>query len=120
MTITIDSHNPRSVSALGIMVRAKGWAKVRTADGQRFYGVPSRSRPGLFHLADCQSCTCEDHTNRGVECSHILAVRLHVAQIKAKAALRTRRQPRQASPDQVAAGSAAYAAIMADHFGEEG
>ena len=82
MTITIDSHNPRSVSALGIMVRAKGWAKVRTADGQRFYGVPSRSRPGLFHLADCQSCTCEDHQNRGVACSHMLAVRLHVAQVK--------------------------------------
>ena len=119
MTVTIDSRNPRSVAALGLMLGARQWPRCHLRDGQKFYAVPSRSRPGLFHLADCQSCTCEDYKNRGVECSHILAVRLHVAQVKAKATLRTRR-PRLASPDQVAAGSAAYAAIMADHFGEEG
>ena len=113
MTVTIDSTSPCSVAALGLMVRAKGWARVRTLDGQKFYGVPSRSRPGLLHLADCQTCTCEDHKHRGVECSHILAVRLHVAQVKAKATLRAR-QPRQQAEQK--AKSDAYAAIMADHF----
>ncbi len=106
MVVTIDSTNPRSVAALGLMVRARGWALVRTLDGQKFYGIPSRSRPNLLHLADTQSCTCEDHTRRDVDCAHILAVRLHVAQVRAKAALRTR-QPRH-TPAQVAAGSARY------------
>jgi hypothetical protein len=115
MTVTIDSTNPRSVAALGLMVRAKGWARVRTLDGQKFYGVPSRSRPGLLHLADCQTCTCEDHKHRGAECSHILAVRLHVAQVKAKASLRARR-PRQQAEQR--AKSDRLAAIMADHYGE--
>jgi hypothetical protein len=117
MTVTIDSTNPRSVAALGLMVRAKGWAKVRVADGQKFYGVPSRSRPDLLHLTDTQTCMCEDHRNRGADCAHILAVRLHVAQVKAKASLRARR-PRQ--PAEQKAKSDAYAAIMADHVGEEG
>ncbi len=79
MTVVIDSRNPRSVAALHLMLGAKGWAKVRLLDGQKFYGVPSRSRPNLLHLADTQVCTCEDHKSRGVDCAHILAVRLHVA-----------------------------------------
>jgi hypothetical protein len=117
MTVTIDSTNPRSVAALGLMVRAGAWPRCRLKDGQKYYAVPSRSRPGLFHLADCQACTCEDHKHRGAECAHILAVRLHVAQVKAKANLRARR-PRQ--PAEQKAKSDRLAAIMADHFGEEG
>ncbi len=118
MTVTIDSRNPRSVAALRLMLRASSWPRCHLKDGQKFYAVPSRSRPGRYHLADCQSCTCEDYKHRGVECSHILAVRLHVAQVKARANLRARR-PRH-TPEQAAAASRAYAAIMADHFGEEG
>jgi hypothetical protein len=110
MTVTIDSTNPRTVAALGLLVRAGGWARVRLADGQTFYGIPSRSRPNLLHLADCQSCTCEDHRRRDVDCAHILAVRLHCAQVRATAALRTRR-PRH-TPEQVAAGSATYAQMF--------
>jgi hypothetical protein len=117
MTVTIDSTNPRSVAALGLVVRAGAWPRCRLKDGQKYYAVPSRSRPGLFHLADTQACTCEDHRHRGAECAHILAVRLHVAQVKAKAGLRCRR-PRQ--PAEQKAKSDAYAAIMADHFGGEG
>lgn len=116
MTVTIDSRNPRSVAALGLAVRAGGWAKVRTLDGQKFYGIPSRSRPGLVHLADCHSCTCEDHKNRGVECAHILAVRLHVAQVNAKGHPRLVK-PRQ-RPTEQRAKSDRLAAIMADHYGE--
>ena len=67
---------------------------------------------GELHLADTQACTCEDHKNRGADCAHILAVRLHVAQVKAKASLRARR-PRQ--PAEQRATSDAYAASMADH-----
>ena len=93
MTITIDSTNPRSVAALELMTRAGQWGKARMRYGQKFYAVPSRSRPGLYHLADTQSCTCEDHQRRGVACAHILAVRLHVARMKAQE--RPRRTPEQ-------------------------
>jgi hypothetical protein len=118
MTVTIDSRNPRSVAALGLVVRAGQWPRCRLKDGQKYYAVPSRSRPGLYHLADTQTCTCEDHKNRGADCAHILAVRLHVAQVRAKASLRARR-PRH-SPAELAAAGAKYERIMGDHFGEEG
>jgi hypothetical protein len=116
MTVTIDSTNPRSVAALGLMVRASAWPRCRLKDGQKYYAVPSRSRPGRYHLADTQTCTCEDHKNRGAECAHILAVRLHVAQVRAKANLRARR-PRH-TPEASAGAGRKYEAIMADHFGE--
>ena len=109
MVVEIDSTNPRSVAAISLMVRARSWATVRTRDGQRFYGIPSRTRPGLIHLADAHTCTCEDHKNRGAECSHILAARLHEAQLEARARLKARAadrrsQARQArrSPEQLA------------------
>ena len=102
MVVEIDSTNPRGVAAIGLMVRAKGWAAVRTRDGQRFYGIPSRTRPGLIHLADVSTCTCEDH--------RFLAARLHEAQLEARAHLKARaaerrgqaRPPRR-SPEQLAA-----------------
>jgi hypothetical protein len=88
MVVTIDSADPRSIAALSLMLGANGWAKVRLLDGQKFYGIPSRSRPHLFHLTDTQVCTCEDHQGRGVECAHILAVRLHLSQLKGQVTLR--------------------------------
>jgi SWIM zinc finger len=115
MVVTIDTTNPRSIAGLRLMLGAKGWAKCRLRDGQRYYGVPSRSRPGLIHLADMHSCSCEDFQRRGVECAHVVAVQLHVAQAKAKAALEAKRRTRH-TPDQVAAGSALYAEL----YSEEG
>jgi hypothetical protein len=112
MTVTIDSTNPRTVAALGLMVRAGGWARVRLADGQKFYGIPSRSRPNLLHLADTQSCTCEDHRRRDIDCAHILAVRLHCAQVKARAALKARRSAPSRTPEAIATGSATYADLF--------
>jgi hypothetical protein len=112
MVVTIDTTNPRSVAALGLMAGAGQWGKAHLRDGQRYYAVPSRSRPGRYHLADCQSCTCEDHKNRGAECAHILAVRLHVARVKAQTSRRRERH----TPEQVAAGSRTYAEL----FTEEG
>ena len=100
MVVEIDSTNPRSVAAIGLMIRARGWAAVRTRDGQSYYGIPSRTRPGLIHLADVHTCTCEDHKYRGASCSHILAARFHEAQLEAKARLKGRAQPAR-SPEQV-------------------
>jgi len=114
MTVTIDSRNPRSVAALGLVLRAGSWPRCHLRDGQKFYAVPSRSRPGRYHVADCQSCTCEDHQRRNVDCAHVLAVRLHVAQVKTRANLRRRRA--RHTPTEIAEGSAKYAAM----FSEEG
>ena len=116
MVVQIDSTDPRSVAALGLAVRAGSWPRCHLRDGQKFYAVPSRSRPGLFHLADLQSCSCEDHQRRNVECAHIIAVKLHVAQLQARANLRARR-PRRPAADQKAK-SDELAAIMREH--EEG
>ena len=96
MVVTIDSTNPRSVAALGLLLQAGQWGKAHLRDGQKFYAVPSRSRPGRYHLTDTQSCTCEDHKNRDADCAHILAVRLHVARVKAQQELRSRRRERPA------------------------
>ncbi len=101
MTVTIDSRNPRSVAALGLMLRAGSWPRCHLKDGQKYYAVPSRSRPGLYHLADTQACTCEDHKNRNTECAHILAVRLHVARVQARRPIRRRHATRSGSPRSV-------------------
>jgi hypothetical protein len=92
MTIEISSTNPRSIAALALTVRAGGWARCRLRDGSKFYGVPSRTRPGLVHLTDTASCSCPDFKYRGQACAHILAVRLHCEQVKAKAALEAKRR----------------------------
>ena len=81
MTITIDSQDPRSVPALELMIQAGQWGKAYLRDGQKFYAVPSRTQPNVRYLVDTHSCTCPDHKYRGVECAHILAVRLHVARV---------------------------------------
>ena len=109
MVVTIDSMNPRSVAALGLMLQAGQWGKAHLRDGQKFYAVPSRSRPGRYHLTDTQSCSCEDHKNRGADCAHILAVRLHVAPVR----------PRQPAP-KLTERQAAAATKYAEIFGAEG
>jgi hypothetical protein len=115
MSVTSTAADPRTVDALGLAVRSGSWAKARTMDGQKFYGIESRTRPGLLHLADTQACTCEDHKYRGAVCAHIVAVRLHVEQVRCKQALEAKRRTRHA-PDQIAAGSRLYAEL----FSEEG
>ena len=97
MTITIDSQDPRSVAALELMTQAGQWGKAHLRDGQKFYAVPSRTQPNVRYLVDQYACTCPDHKYRGVECAHILAVRLHVARVTGD-----RQQPRR-SPEQLAA-----------------
>ena len=92
MIVTIDSTNPRSVSALDLVAREGSWARAQLKDGQRFFAVPSRTRPNLYHLTDSESCTYEDHKYREVECSHIVAVRLQAARAEAE---QQRRRPRR-------------------------
>ena len=61
------------------------WLRCHTAAGKR-YGVPSQSQPGRFYLADTRTCDCPDFQRRGGPCKHILAVRVHVARVRAERA----------------------------------
>ena len=88
MTSTISSNDPRSVKAIEIAAISGQWLKCRTADGSKRYGFPSQSVAGLYYLADTQSCTCLDFQRRGGPCKHVVAVRLHVARIRAEHAQR--------------------------------
>src|SRR5258708_7466445 len=106
MTITISSDDPRSIKAIEIAAGAGQWLKVRTADGEVAFGIPSQCKQanGRFYIVDGQRCDCEDFKRhglsperRGVEgdhlpCKHILAVRLHC---ELETAMRMRSQPRR-------------------------
>jgi hypothetical protein len=48
--------------------------------GSVFYGVPSRSRPNVYHLANGVACRCEDYQKNSAMCAHIRAVRIFLAQ----------------------------------------
>ena len=76
MTTARPDHRPAKAALLA--PTAAAWLKCRTAEGRKFYGIPSASRSGQYHLANRQVCTCEDYRRRGRPCFHILAVRLHV------------------------------------------
>src|SRR5438067_11931325 len=84
MTITISSNAPRSIKALQIAAEVGQWLKCRGADGSKRYGIPSQSVARLYYLADTRSCTCPDFQRRSAPCKHIVAVRLHVARIRAE------------------------------------
>jgi hypothetical protein len=83
VTTTIDPQQPRSTRAVEIASGAGQWLKCRTADGAKRYGIPSQSMVGLYYLADTRSCTCPDFQRRGGPCKHSVAVRLHVARMRA-------------------------------------
>ena len=88
MTITIDTNDSRSRKALEIAAEAGQWAKCRTRDGHKLYAVPSQHDANVRYLADLNTCTCPDFQRRGGPCKHIVAVRLHVARIRAEHAQR--------------------------------
>ena len=66
---------------------ASQWLKCHTVAGKR-YGVPSQSQPGRYYLTDARTCDCPDAQRRGLPCKHVLAVRLHVAHVRAEHAQR--------------------------------
>ena len=113
MTITVSTADPRSLKALALLEGADRWQKGHTRDGRSFYAVPSQSGD-VLHMADTRACTCRDFERRQQPCKHVLAVRLHVARLKAQ---QPRRRPaRQHTPAEIAEGSAKYAEL----FREEG
>jgi hypothetical protein len=38
--------------------------------------IPSASAEGAFYVTSDWDCTCPDHANRGVDCKHMVALRL--------------------------------------------
>ena len=84
MTITISSNDPRSLKAVQIAAEAGQWAKCRTRDGRKLYAVPSQHNANVRYLTDTRSCTCPDFQCHQQACKHVLAVRLHVALVKAQ------------------------------------
>ncbi len=117
MTITVSTTDPRSLKALELLAGADRWQKGHTRDGRSFYAVPSQSGT-VLHMADTRACTCHDFELRQEACKHVLAVRLHVARLQAQQP--RRRAAQQPTPEQLAAASRHYEALMADHFSEEG
>jgi hypothetical protein len=84
VTVTISTADSRRDDKARFLLATAGqWLKVRTKDGRPLaYGIESASRPGLVHLSNGWTCTCED-SRRGHRCYHSRAVALHVARVRA-------------------------------------
>ena len=85
MTTTPTTTDPRVDRARFIASTASQWLKCHTAAGKR-YGIPAQSQPGRYYLVDTRTCDCPDAQRRGLPCKHVLAVRLHVARLRAEQA----------------------------------
>lgn len=78
MVTQLSTDEARDRDALLYLRNVDQWQKqIVLRNGRRVYGIPSRSRPGLFHLTDGTDCTCEDHAGRGFHCAHMRAARLY-------------------------------------------
>jgi len=103
MTITVSTTDPRSLKALAVLETADRWHKGHTKSGRSFYAVPASTDPNGFHMVDCRECTCQDFIRRGLDCKHILAVRLYVAKLQAAPPAKRlgakRRAPKPAAPE---------------------
>ena len=85
MTTTSTTTDPRADRARFIASAASQWLKCHTPQGKR-YGIPAQSQPGRYYLTDTRTCDCPDAQRRGLPCKHVLAVRLHVARLRAEQA----------------------------------
>ena len=83
MTITISASDPHADRARFLAAGAAQWLKCHTPAGKK-YGVPSQSQPGRYFLVDTRTCDCPDFVHRGGPCKHVLAVRQHVARVRAE------------------------------------
>jgi len=78
----IDTADSRFAKAVAIADQAGQWAKCRSHDGRKAYGVPSQRTPGRYYLTTQSSCTCEDAKRHPSPiCKHIAAVLIHCARI---------------------------------------
>jgi|SRR5579864_3635518 len=98
--VTISADDPRSIQAVELAAGASGWIKIRGKDGRPLaFGVPSRSTPGKFWLANTDRCQCPDFQFHPGPCAHVLAVRLRCELAKAEGAHRKRRSATTKSSD---------------------
>ena len=96
MTITIDTADRRSLEALALLDHADTWVKGhRTEDGKPFFVIRSLTSDRVY-WTDTRDCTCPDRQRRGLDCKHILAVRLWMVRHHGQT-----QQPRR-SPEQIA------------------
>jgi hypothetical protein len=78
MTTELSTNQKRDMDALLYLRGADRWQKrVTLKDGRRAYGIPSRTRDGLYHLTDGTDCTCEDRLRNGARCAHMIAATLY-------------------------------------------
>lgn len=85
MVITLDTSDSRTCKAIEIAAEAGQWARCKTANGQKLYGIPSAKNSLHLYLVTAATCTCEDFKRRQLPCKHVMAVRLHCALAKASA-----------------------------------
>jgi hypothetical protein len=83
MVITLDTRDARTLKGIEIAAGAAGWAKIRTKDGRKAYGIPASSNGNRYYIVDCQSCDCYDSATAGNRCKHQIAVQLYCALVKA-------------------------------------
>jgi hypothetical protein len=83
MVVTVSTETPRSCKALALLEGADQWLKIRRkSDGVKFYVIPGSE--GHVYWTNCAECSCPDAQHRGVECKHIVAVKLYVAKVQAE------------------------------------
>jgi hypothetical protein len=83
--MTTTTTDPRTDRARFIASTASQWLKCHTVAGKR-YGIRSSTNPDRVYLVDTRTCDCPDAQRRGLPCKHVLAVRLHVARLRAEQA----------------------------------
>ncbi len=81
--------NCRAAKAELLATTGPSWIRCHLRTGGKAYAIESTSRPGRYHLVNCQACTCEDFRHRSQPCFHVLAVQRYVAAVKAEQANRS-------------------------------
>jgi SWIM zinc finger len=76
---------PTDLRAVRLAKTGNSWLRVRSKLTGRplALGIPSLSRPGLFHMVNTNRCDCKGF-EFGNDCVHIRALRIYVAECKAK------------------------------------
>jgi hypothetical protein len=123
MTVTISAEDPRSIKAIQIAAGAGQWLKVRTADGEVAFGIPSQcvQKVGRYYVTTAEQCDCEDFKREGLrrgrigeagyhgDCKHMRAVQLHDELARAQ---QIRPRPRPPLPANVIELAAQYDRIF--------
>lgn len=109
MTTNLSTNQKRDMDALLYLRNADQWQKrVTLKDGRRAYGIPSRTRDGLYHLTDGTDCSCEDRLRNGARCAHMIAATLYRMERAATEAA----SPELATDDEINAHMATTAATF--------